>query len=288
MIHNFRILLFLGLLTPCLLHAESSLFKHPMTPNGQLSLETELIYGNSESFKASHFDSREADQPDTDSDTHQHLNTDFALYGLGFRYGLTEKTELFTQVRGMYYTTRIEDTDHTHSTDVSRFSSAWITLSRLFIPEGETPAVIGFIGSAFAENTAIHGVDLIYGKTWMVGVTSYRVVDPVIFAATASYIYYQDRTVDSSTWDPGDSFQIFPSVSFVANSEITISTGFLWTIKQKNVLDGQAQGIHTTRTDLNMAVGYRMSKKFSWHVNLYANISGEDAASIQFTSRYAF
>jgi len=87
---------------------------------------------------------------------------------------------------------------------------------------------LGFIETALIENAGSSNTEaLVYGKTWNVGLTAYRSIDPVVLALTAGYSYTAPRTVKSQgNVDPGDFLYLEPNLSFAVNDQVSLSGGF--------------------------------------------------------------
>ena len=141
-------------------------------------------------------------------------NTDFLAMTLGFRYGVTKDTEVFTRLTATADDVRIQDNTGTDSRSSQQLSDLVVGVNHKFSPDNDTPALLGFAKITLAENTATDGSDFVYGKTGQVGFTTYRAIDPVVLSLTAGYRYAGKRDVKDQSIDPGDLLFINPSVGF--------------------------------------------------------------------------
>lgn len=216
----------------------------------------------------------------------QRRNSDTLVLTPGLRYGVSGDTEVYGRFSALTSTTRRFGAQGPQSQTDERFADVWLGVNHRFIREGKTPALLGFLEVAVAENTAASGVDLVHGKSWLAGVTTYRAIDPIVLAATVAYRANLERDANGPKRNPGDLFLINPSVSFAVNNEVTLTTGLQWRLTQADQFDGQAQGIRTTQTSLNLGLGHAWSQRLTLSVNTRANISGNGGADIQFIALY--
>lgn len=232
----------------------------------------------------------------------QRRNSDTLVLTPGLRYGLSGDTELYSRFSVLTNTTRSQGPSGTAVQDGERFADAWLGINHRFIKEGNTPALLGFLEVAVAENSAAppsDSTDLIHGKSWLAGFTTYRAIDPLVLAATLAYRSNLSRrapdsagplmgVISSVARNPGDLFLINPSVSFAVNNEITLTTGLQWRWQGADQIDGQSIGIRTTDTSLTLGLGlgHAWSQRLTLNLNSRANISGNDGAELQFTALY--
>ncbi len=216
----------------------------------------------------------------------QHTVTDLIIYGASASYGLTENTEFSVRASASSSYFRSESAAGTIASNDSRFSDAWLGLSHRFDTGRESASLFGFAQTAFAENSNVSGTNIVSGKSWLMGVTSYRKVDPMLFSITAAYQYSMDRNTDRGVLDPGDVIAIDPSVSFLANPDVTLSLGTSWSSRQGDTRDGGPQSIRITQMSLNVGVGYAWSENTLLFFNTNADISGAGGASVSLSFLY--
>lgn len=246
---------------------------------GETKLELGINYGNGTFYNCS----------DLVSCTRS--NVDSLTWTPGIRYGLNSKTELYS--RASWYSSRSHDTNilslEESRSEHDRFSDLWIGINHRIWNDATTPGLLVFLESAAMENVSFGShSDWVHGKTWVVGSTLYRSIDPIILSATASYRYSTARDVpdlDGMSIDPGDSFLVNPSISFAANNEVSITSGFQWQ-RQNGIKSDIYNGHSSTRTDLTLGMGYMWSDALTFHVSTSTDMTGDGGSSISMLALY--
>lgn len=213
-------------------------------------------------------------------------NSDILALSAGLRYGVNAETEVYGRLSALAEDTRITGPTGTQTQKQQRFGDAWAGINHRFVKEGKKPALLGFFEAALAENVSTGGSDIASGKSYLFGLTTYRATDPVVLAATIVYRLNRPREVDGQDQKPGNFFLINPSVAFAVNDEVTLTTGLQWRRQQADEIDGTRQGIATTRTDLNLGLGYAWDKRLTLNFTTRANISGPSNAEVGFVALY--
>lgn len=216
----------------------------------------------------------------------QRHSSDTLVLTPGLRYGWSGNTELFSRFSFVSSSTRSQNSEGFHSKTEDRFADAWFGVNHRFIKEGDTPALLGFAEIALAENVASTDTDLVHGRSGLVGLTTYRAIDPVVLVANVAYRWHSQRWSDEQLHDPGDLFLINPSISFAVNNEITLTGGLNWRWQRPEQRDDVAQGLRTTQTHLTFGLGHSWSQRLTLNVNSRANISGPASADIDFNLLY--
>jgi len=210
-------------------------------------------------------------------------NTDALVFTPGLRYGLSADTEIYTRASWLSNTSRIQDVGGVRTEAENRFADSWAGINHRFIPEGKTPALLGFAEGAIAENS---GGDTAHGKSWLFGFTTYRTLDPVVLAATAAYRANQSRQSGGLAQRTGNFLLLNPTVNFAVNDQVTLTTGLQWRRQEVDTIGGAAQGIATTRTDLNFGMGFQWDERTTLNFTTRANVSGSGGAEIGFTALF--
>lgn len=210
-------------------------------------------------------------------------NRDTLVLATGLRYGLSADTELYGRASWLSNSLRTEDANGARSESDSRFADAWLGVNHRFIREGESPALLGFAEAAVAERESSGTV---HGRAWLLGFTTYRVIDPVVLSLTGAYRINLRRAGDGERRDPGDLLLLNPSVAFAVNNEVTLSGGLTWRRQQAERVESQRRGIATTRTDLNLGLGYAFSERSTLSFTTRANLSGAEGAEFGLTWLY--
>jgi len=205
-------------------------------------------------------------------------NTDTLVGTAGLRYGLTDNTELYA--RASYLHTRQRSSDATGDSRYSdsRFADAWTGINYQFKQDDETPALLGFVEVALREK---HRTNSASFKSALLGFTTYKAIDPVVFSLTAAYRINRSRKDDGMNYRPGNLLMLNPSVSFAVNERVTLTTGLQWTSRQADSYDGEKQEQRHTSTDLLLGVSYGFSANSTMNINLKSNVSGRDGADLR-------
>lgn len=215
-------------------------------------------------------------------------NMDLFALSSSVRYGLSLDTELYGRLGAVAQSVRTLDADGPASDSSEKFSDGWIGVNHRLANDADTPALLAFIELAVDENVAAEGNELAHGKSAMIGLTTYRATDPLVLSLTTGYRYNAMRDVGGQRIDPGDLLFINPSIGFAVNHEVTLTSGLQWRWQQRDEVDGQYLGIRTTKTQLELGMGYAWSKQLTLQVNSRSDVTGDGGAEIGVTFLYKF
>ena len=215
-------------------------------------------------------------------------NMDLLAFSAGVRYGLSLDTELYGRLGAVAQSTRIFDADGPASNSSQKFSDSWIGINHRLADDNKTPALLLFGELALAENVVAEGNELVHGKSSMIGLTTYRATDPLVLALTTGYRHNATRTVGNQRISPGDLLFINPNIGFAVNHEVTLTTGLQWRWQQRDTVNGEYQGIRTTKTQLELGVGYAWSKQTTLQLISRSDITGDSGTEIGMTFLYKF
>jgi hypothetical protein len=215
-------------------------------------------------------------------------NTDTLVTTASLRHGIAKNTELYgrlsaiaTDYRSQNYRGQIIGSDsNTH------FSSAWLGVNHRFRDDFDNkPALLGF-----AELQLAHKPDedapVIYGKSVILGGTTYQTYDPVVLSLTGSIQLNTSYKRKKKTIKPGLSLSLSPSVAFAVNDRVTLTSGFNWRYRGQNKIQGKTTTIRNTSTGLNLGMGYAPSKKSIVSLNVRSDISGGSDAQVNASWTY--
>lgn len=215
-------------------------------------------------------------------------NLDLLALSSGVRYGMSLDTELFARLGAIAQSTRTLDADGPTASSSEKFSDAWIGINHRFSNDNKTPALLMFAELALAENVVAEGNELVHGKSGMIGLTTYRAIDPLVLSLTTGYRHNATRDVGSQRINPGDLLFINTTIGFAVNHEVTLTSGLQWRWQQRDEIDGQYQGIRTTKTQLEFGVGYAWSKQTTLQLSSRSDVTGDSGAEIGVTFLYKF
>jgi hypothetical protein len=252
---------------------------------GQARFELSISYINNENKNTDLLSPPEnsSDNPTNQPFLGQSLsNSDILISTATIRYGLTKSTELYTRFSGKASEYRANNYRQKKplSTQSNHFSSAWIGLNHSFRNDlGNKPAILGFSELQIAQKTG-EDSSTVYGKSLVLGVTTYQTIDPIVLSLTTAIQLNDERKEKRIIINPGNSIQISPSVGFSANDKVTLTTGFSWQRRTANDISNQDKSIKKTNTALNLGLGYALSKKNTLSVNIQHNISEGSGAQL--------
>lgn len=213
------------------------------------------------------------------------INSDILIANIGARYGLSNNLESYVRANYLNTNNRITDLSGTSSNSDSRLADIWTGLNYRFSKDTDTPALLGSIEVALYEK---HRVDNASFKSYQIGLTTYRAIDPIVLSLNAGYRLNQSRQDGNIDFKPGNFLFISPSVGFAVNDTITLTTGFQWLNKQPDKVNNTQQNTRSTSTDLILGMGYGQSKDSIINTTLKANISGRGGADLRVNWLYSF
>ena len=129
------------------------------------------------------------------------INSDTTVATLGLRYGLTAAAEIYARTSYLHSSQRLSGVSGKQTQHESGFTDAWAGLNYLFSPDTETPALLGFAEIALREKGR---EDSHTFKSALIGVTTYRAIDPVVLALTAAYRFNTERSDGDADVKPGN------------------------------------------------------------------------------------
>lgn len=207
-------------------------------------------------------------------------NSDTLVGTLGLRYGVTKKTEIFLRSSLLYSAVRSSGVGGTISSDEARWADAWIGLNHQFKADTTTPALLGFVETAVYDRQRSDSSPF---RSYTVGLTTYRAIDPVVFSLTAAYRFGVSRRDGAEDLKPGRVITLNPEVGFAVNDRVSLSTGFQWISRDADERNGIDQGAMRTSTALVLGVAYGFAKGSLIDTTVTANVSGQDGAELRFS-----
>ncbi len=212
-------------------------------------------------------------------------NIDTIVSTLGLRYGLSNNAELYSRASYVNNETRYSSVSGTGEESLNQLASAWAGLNYQLSRDDQTPALLAFMEGALYEN---HREDSASGKSWLIGITTYRAIDPIVIALTATYQWNQKRDDGNLSYKPGDFILISPSVAFTVNERVTLTSGFQWISRQSEKYDNVSGGFRQTNMDIVFGMGYGFAEGNTVNISFDANVSGQDQSSLRVNWLYAF
>lgn len=262
-----------------------------ITDKGKVKLDVSLAYANSDRQGVSTAEPITVQTGATSFVTLPTLigesrgNSDSVVGTLGLRYGLTGKAEIFARTSYLHSSSRASDVSGTSSHSENRFADAWAGINYQFKKDDDTPALLGFTEIALREK---HEKSSSSFKSALVGLTTYKAIDPVVFSLTTAYRFNQSRKDGEADYKPGNLLLLNPSIAFAVNDRVTLSTGMQWTNRQADKWGGKAQGFRRTSSDLLLGVGYGIAKGSTINLTFKSNVSGSNGADLRLSWLHTF
>lgn len=205
-------------------------------------------------------------------------NADTLVGSLGLRYGLSARTEVTSRVSYLFTESRQMSGMGFNSQSDAYVADAWLGVSHQFKVDDATPAILGFGELALYENRGSDSSNL---KSTLIGLTAYKAIDPVVLAITAAYRASASRDENGANVKPGTIWTLSPTVIFAANDRVSLNTGFQWTARLADSVNGQSQFARRTQTSLVLGVGYGLQEDSSINLSLKTNTSGGQGADLR-------
>ena len=233
-----------------------------MTDKGKLKLDASVTYINSESSRSElaapvYIQTGAASFIPVPTEIQENgSNSDMLVGTLGLRYGLTGNTDIYGS--GSYL---------------------WRE-NRQF--NGES----GFLESTVYEKSQGKASS---GKSWLIGATTYKAIDPVVLSPTAAYRLNGSKTLSSNTkYKAGNYWMLNPSILFAANDRISLTGGIQWLGKQPDRIDGKKETARNTSTYAHFGAGFGFSKATALNASVRFNISGQTSSELKLGIQHTF
>lgn len=260
------------------------------TDKGKLRLETSISYTNSESRQT-----QPANPIYIQTGANSYIavptalrqgsrNSDIIVGTAGLRYGITRKTEIYGNASYLWRSDRSFNGEARSST-AQNLSDITLGISHTFKQDGKNPALAGFAETSVYEKA---GGKASAAKSWLIGASTYKAIDPVVLSLTTAYRRNGSRKLDAGRYKAGDYFMLSPSVSFAANDRISFTGGVQWIARQADRLDGKKLSSSNTATYANLGVGYGISRETSISANARFNVSGHSSTTLRLGMQHTF
>ncbi|CWO13913.1 TPA: meta-pathway of phenol degradation family protein [Neisseria meningitidis] len=261
-----------------------------MTDKGKWKLETSLTYLNSENNRAElaapvYIQTGATSFIPIPTEIQENgSNTDMLAGTLGLRYGLTGNTDIYGS--GSYLWHEERKLDGNGKTRNKRMSDISAGISHTFLKDDKNPALIGFLESTVYEKSRNKASS---GKSWLIGATTYKAIDPVVLSLTAAYRINGSKTLSSNTkYKAGNYWMLNPNISFAANDRISLTGGIQWLGKQPDRLDGKKESARNTSTYAHFGAGFGFTKTTALNASARFNVSGQSSSELKFGVQHTF
>lgn len=256
-----------------------------LTDKGKFKLESSLTYVNSERNRSQFANpiyvqatnntlvAVPTSLGNTDS------NSDVVVGTVGLRYGLTGKTDVYASVSHLWRSEREFNGSSSLKNRDRQFSDVSLGVSHTFMQDGKNPALIGFAETTVYEKSQGKSSS---GKSWTVGATTYKAIDPVVLSFTGAYRHnLKKKIADGDTFQAGNYIMLNPSVSFAANDKISLTGGVQWLNAQADKINGEKMSARNTSTYAHAGVGFGVTRDTSLNASVRWKVSGQSSSELK-------
>ncbi|HGM0853148.1 TPA: meta-pathway of phenol degradation family protein, partial [Neisseria gonorrhoeae] len=261
-----------------------------MTDKGKWKLETSLTYLNSENSRSElaapvYIQTGSASFIPVPTEIQENgSNTDMLAGTLGLRYGLTGNTDIYGS--GSYLWHEERKLDGNGKTRNKRMSDISAGISHTFLKDGKNPALIAFLESTVYEKSRNKASS---GKSWLIGATTYKAIDPIVLSLTAAYRINGSKTLsDDVKYKAGNYWMLNPNISFAANDRISLTGGIQWLGKQPDRIDGKKESARNTSTYAHFGAGFGFTKTAALNASARFNVSGQSSSELKLGVQHTF
>ena len=292
---NKSTLLLSAVLLPLAARADMPLsIEDVLTDKGKFKLDAAVTYVNSESSRAEpgapvYIQTGPASFiPVLGGLNENSQNSDMLVGTLGLRYGLTGSTDLYGSGSYLWREERSFGSENRESgkTRSQSLSDISLGISHTFLKDDKNPALIGFAEAKLYEKTQGKAAS---GKSWLIGATTYKAIDPVVLSLTAAYRLNRSKTLsDGLKYQAGNYWLLNPSVSFAANDRISLTGGVQWLGRQPDRFAGGKAASRNTATYAHFGAGFGLTKATALNASARFNISGPNSAEMKLGVQHTF
>ncbi len=205
-------------------------------------------------------------------------NSDSLIGGIGLRYGITANTEGYVRTNWITQQMRAQAVNRTESVRHGGLLDAWAGFNYNLRASSSGGALL-FFEMAMAERMDSKSY---HGRSYVLGSTLYRSLDPVVLSITPAYRVNRAIKVDNESRSRGDLLTVNPQVSFAVNDKVTLGTGVTWRNEGSGTSGGSPQ-IRRTATSLNLGMAYLWDQDTLLNFTSRSNTSGGSGTELNMT-----
>ncbi|WP_301667845.1 meta-pathway of phenol degradation family protein [Neisseria basseii] len=261
-----------------------------MTDKGKWKLETSLTYLNSENSRAAlaapvYIQTGATSFIPIPTEIQENgSNTDMLAGTLGLRYGLTGNTDIYGSGSYLWHEERkLDGNGKTRNKQMSDISAG---ISHTFLKDGKNPALIAFLESTVYEKSRNKASS---GKSWLIGATTYKAIDPIVLSLTAAYRINGSKTLSDGIRYKSDNYLLLnPNISFAANDRISLTGGIQWLGRQPDRTDGKRESSGNTSTYAHFGAGFGFTKTTALNASVRFKVSGQSSSELKLGVQHTF
>ena len=195
-------------------------------------------------------------------------NQDYINYGFNFKYGISEKLEIFTNINLFTSDTHISSSQFENSSNTG-FSNLNVGLIYQIKNEDETPSLLVGGSTDLVESVTFsneHKENLNF-TSYSFFATSYYTVDPLVFLLTARYRLNLEKKYENENIEMGNIFTLSPNIYFAVNPYTSISWGVRYQFKDKDRINGEVVSNSGSSISYLFGTSYEISSKYILNFN---------------------
>lgn len=204
---------------------------------------------------------------------------------VGLRYGLTGKTDIYGSTSYLWRKDRQFNGSGSLKSSDKHLSDVSLGVSHTFLQDGKNPALIGFLEASLYEKS--HG-KASSGKSWLIGATTYKAIDPIVLSLTGAYRHHFKKKIDGMDYKSGDYIMLNPSISFAANDTISLTGGVQWLNTQADTQNGKKLSTRNTSTYVHAGMGYAVTRDTAFNATVRWKTSGQSSSELKLGISHSF
>ncbi|MET3435143.1 hypothetical protein ABIC71_004659 [Herbaspirillum seropedicae] len=208
------------------------------------------------------------------------VNSDVGVGTLGLKYGVHDGLEIYGRTSWFIASSRSSELNGSFQTSDKGMSDLWIGASYRFTGELVASAETALLEKHNGNSSSL--------KSVLLGLTTYKSIDPVVLSAAGAYKFSISRDEAAATYKAGSYLMLNPSLGFAVNEKVSLTSGLQWTLRFPDQINGVNQSVRHTRTDLVMGFAYGFDRGSILNFYLKSNVSGRNGADLRAVWMYTF
>lgn len=208
-------------------------------------------------------------------------NTDELFAEVNLRHGINSRTDVGIGVTGLISEERITGLKQNRSTILKQYKYLYLDAQyQLLKNHNYLPNIQLTTRLNLFENSR----DFVHKNlsAASININTYYINDPLVFSLSGTFQYNTERKFRevNDRLKPGNLIGVDSTLSFVVNSEATLSSGFTWVLTTPQSKNSHELNKKHTQTFANFGVSYKASKNNIVFLSIKSNISGKSGSAI--------
>ena len=198
----------------------------------------------------------------------ENSNQDYINYGVGIRYGLHNKIEIYSNLNYFTSTTHING-ETLYSNEFEKgFDNLNIGFTYEIKKETDTPSLlIGINTDTINKIKFSSKYKNQYFKNYTLNITSYYTIDPIVFLINANYRINKKKSYKNESIDNGNMIIISPQIYFAVNPFTSINWGIKYEYHSKDKINGKTISNSSSEISYLFGVSYELNFKHTINFN---------------------